>query len=258
MLIYIILLVALVVILGGGVAVYRKCRRLGRLKAALLGAVTSLLLTVIWPIPIHGGFTFFGEVAYYEFRSWQRELAEQRREQKQETFANTYVTRFKAPLAIEQKKRLSDPWWRATTAAGEVYYDANAHLLWSPLLAFVSASPLNDLPAAKRLCQDLPPQGVWSLPTEGEQYYFWLAKGAQILPDGGASAMAILVDKGSPFEMPVVNLGKRYAANSANAAAYNLAIRCVARSELAPAHGYLNDDIPSDEMNRYQLSKIMP
>lgn len=258
MLIYIVYLVALGVILGGGIFVYRKYRPLGRIKAALLGVAASLLLTVIWPIPIHAGFTFLGEIAYFEFRNWQQEKTKERHEQTQDAFIDTYASRFNAPLAIEQKKQLHGTWWHATTVAGEVYYDENSHLLWSPSLAFVSASPMSDLPAAKQLCQGLTPKGAWSLPTEGEQYYFWLANGAQTLPDGGASAIAILVDKKSTFEMPIVNVGQRAPVNSANNATdYRLLVRCVARSELAPLHGYLNDDIPRDEMNRYQLSKTM-
>jgi len=129
----------------------------------------------------------------------------------------------------------------------------------SPPQRFDTTSPLSDLPAAKAICQQLSPQGVWSLPTEAEQYYFWRAHGADILPDDGASAIAILTDETFQLEMPVVNLGRQWNNNlENNTTTKTLAIRCVARSEQAPRQGYLNKDIPGDQWNRYQLSKSMP
>ena len=44
--------------------------------------------------------------------------------------------------------------------------------------------------------------------------------------------------------------------NSPNSAVLTLKIRCVTRSDQAPSHGYLKKDIPLNDWNRYQLSKL--
>jgi len=252
----VIYFLALVIIISGGVAVYLKCRSWGGARAASLGLFISALLTVIWPLPIHGGFTFFGEIVYFQIKNWQRKKEHIAEVQQQNAFVERFKERFSAPLVMVSQEPLSGTWWRASIDSGIVYYEAQSHLIWSKPQPFETASPLSSLPAAKAICRNLSPQGAWSLPTEGEQYYFWRASGAVVLPDGGASAIAILVDETFQLEMPTVNLGQQSNNNTeSDTAIITFPIRCVARSEQAPRHGYLDKDIPRDEWNHYQLSK---
>ncbi len=249
-------LVALLIILACGVLVYRWVRRRHPLLGVLAGLFCSALLVVIWPIPIHGGFTFLGATMYDELVDlWQR-VEEKSVARKDQHFLQELEARFAGAIQYERVAALAGDWSTVTLPSGTVaWLDNHSGLIWSEPQMLTTDNPLGALEAGKALCLEYKPVGYWALPTEAERYQFWRAAGQQHLPHKVAPAMGYIVDGDMRMVLPSVSLPPSRSANNSKSGMTQLALRCVARGPAAPARGYLRSDIALTEWNRYQLAK---
>lgn len=252
-------LIALLIVLGTGIGVYWVFARRSRWLGAGLGLLLVAVLVLLWPIPIHGGFTFLGEVLYRELHQALEARQEVARQQEKQEFAQRVETRFSGTLNFGVTEALSGTWSRVLVDGTQpAWFEADSRMLWSDWLPFEADAALPSLPAAKARCQDYLPHGHWALVSEAENYLLWKSGGDKLLPRAPASSMSYLVDDDLGMEMPTYKL--RGSANNAGQQPgeyRQFVLRCVARGPGAPAGGYVRHDIPLDEWNRYQLSKAL-
>lgn len=248
--------VAILIILGGGVLVYWWVGRYNRLFGVLAGLFSSAALVLIWPIPIHAGFTFLGAIMIDEFRDeWERVEVEHAA-RKDQRFMQGLEVRFAGAIEYVRVVELAGSWSTVTLPIGGVaWLDKHSGLIWSTPLVLTTDAPLGALEAGKTLCRELAPAGYWALPTEAERYQFWRAAGRQHLPHKVAPAMGYMVDEVMGMEIPSVSLPPARSGNNRTRGAIPLMLRCVGRGPAAPARGYIRSDIPLPEWNRYQLAK---
>jgi hypothetical protein len=251
-------LVALLVVLGAGVGAFWIFARYNRLLGAGLGLLLMVVLVLLWPIPIHGGFTFLGEVLYRELdRALERHQEVVRQQEKRE-LRQRLETRFGGPLDFSITEPLPGTWSRVLVQGGQpAWYESDSLLLWSDWLLFEPDAALPSLASAKEHCRSYPPEGHWALASEMENYLLWKSGGDQLLPDAPASSVSYLVDEQTGLELPTYNL-RGYADNAGQWSSEHrvFVARCVARGPGAPPAGYARWDIPLEEWNRYQLSKL--
>lgn len=228
------------------VAAYRLTRRLGRVVASTTALGVLGIEALLFPIPIHGGFTFPIEIAISELSSLGRAAEEARDRSADRAFLDSLEGRFAGPLEPEILERGPDGWTRATNAAGdELWLDESSGLLWRGPLAWDAAGAAPDIASAQAFCAALEPAGHWALPTDGELLTLWRAHGYARMPGDGRSSLSALAAPGTRSL-----LAARFAGD---APGYSL--RCVARTGAAPARGYVSDDFPLEENNRFQLEK---
>jgi len=238
------------VVLGVGVALavaaFRLTRRLGRAIASTIALGVLGIEALLWPIPIHGGFTFPIEIALSELSSLRRAADEERDRSADRAFLASLEGRFAGPLEPEILERGTDGWTRVTNAAGdELWLDESSGLVWRGPLVWDAAGARPDLAGAQAFCAGLEPAGHWALPTEGELLSLWRARGQERMPWDGRSSLAALAAPGMRSLLVT-----RYAGSLPG---YSL--RCVARTNAAPLRGYVSDDFPLQESNRFQLEK---
>jgi hypothetical protein len=250
--------VATLIIVGGGVLVYRWIGHHNRMLGVFAGLFSAAVLVLIWPIPIHGGFTLLGAIMFDELRDeWER-VDTVRAARKDQRFMQRLEARFVGVLEYDGVVELAGNWSAVTLPTGEVaWLDKHSGLIWSKPLLLTTDTPLGALEAGKTLCREQAPVGYWALPTEAERYQFWRAAGEQHLPHKVAPAMSYLVDEDMRMELPSVSLPPSGSGNNRSGGAVQLTLRCVARGPTAPARGYIRGDIPLAEWNRYQLAKTV-
>jgi len=250
-------LIALLVVLGSGVGVYWVFARRNRLLGAALGLLLVAVLVLLWPIPIHGGFTFLGEVLYSELENQMKARVEEKQATKRQEFVAQTTNRFHGRPGFSVVERLADDWYRVQTGDGvDAWYDAGTRLLWSEWLPLDSNEPLPPLERAKVRCQEHPPTGDWALASEVENYLLWKSDGRNLLPQAPGSSMSYLVADDLGMELPTYALRKQPAPAGGHATVpTGFAVRCIALGADAPAGGYARRDIPLNDWNRYQLSK---
>jgi len=249
--------IVLLIILGGGVMVYRRVARRNRLLGVFAGLLSSAALVLIWPIPIHGGFTFLGAIMLDELIDQWEQVEEKSVVRKDERFLQSLETRFSGTLKYERVIPLAGDWSTVTLSdGGTAWLDNHSGLIWSEPQGLTTDNPLDALEAGKALCRNYVPAGYWALPTEAERYQFWRAAGKQYLPHNVAPAMGYIVDDDIRMVLPSVSLPASGLGNNATRGAISLMLRCVARGAGAPARGYIRSDISISEWNRYQLAKV--
>ena len=260
---YLFYAIAILIILGVGVLVYRWAGRRNRSLGVLAGLLSSATMVLIWPIPIHGGFTFLGSVLFDELHNeWQR-LEKKQAERKDQRFMLGLEARFAGVIDVSRIDELTGSWSEVTLVTGEVaWLERHSGLVWSAPLSLATNMPLAAIEDGKNLCRELAPIGSWALPTEAERYQFWRAAGREHLPHKVAPAMGYIVNEDMGMELPSVSLPAKKSGNisalekSEIQGVTQLMLRCVARTPDAPARGYIRSDIPLSEWNRYQLAKV--
>ena len=250
--------VAILIILGGGVLVYWWVGRHNRLLGVLAGLFSAAALVLIWPIPIHGGFTFLGAIMIDELRDELARVETVHEAHKDLRFIQGLETRFAGVVEYGHVVELAGSWSTVTLPTGGVaWLDNHSGLIWSTPLVLTTEAPLLALEAGKTLCRQQTPTDYWALPTEAERYQFWRAAGRQHLPHKVAPAMGYMVDEAMGMEIPSVSLPPVNSGNNRTRGAIQLMLRCVARGPAAPARGYIRSDIPLSEWNRYQLANVV-
>lgn len=240
MLFLILCAVALALVSGAAAAVYHALKKYGA-ASAWGGAIAAFIAgTLVFPLPIHGGFMVLGAVLLHDFKSESKQLGSKREAARDETFLRGYEERFGAAL---------DP--AAAVSRGAVF-DSRSGLLW--------AGPFDPgaekLEAAKRRCAGLEPAGAWALPCEGEYYSYWKTFGREARKESPGRYLSYIVEESMRLELPTTAITRAPGPGGQSPASAPARIHCVARTAAAPARGYLNGDIPLSEWNRYQLEKM--
>jgi hypothetical protein len=233
------------VALGGALLVYRQLRRFGRVRAGSASLATLALALLFCPIPVHGGFTFVLEMLVRELRQQQVVFQEQVDTSRQQAFLQRLEQRFAGPIPHAAVAPAHDGWQPVTIAGSgpAAWLELGHQLIWSEAFLWQEATDFT-LDKPKAFCSGLAPAGFWALPSEAEMVLFWRAGGAQV---GGPTinAVSFSIDEKLLQEIPSVHLGRNG----------HRFLRCVARTEQAPARGYIDSDIPLADWNSYQLAK---
>lgn len=236
---------ALLLIIALAIGVLRLLRRHGPIIAATAAVLLLSGLTLLWPMPIHGGYTFLGEILYRELRYAQRQQRDDEQQQA-EQLVQRAKGRATGQLSFRVIQPLSGGWSKVQTNTRQTAWHHNGSgLLWSDWLPLPASSALPTLEEARSRCRQHPPAGSWSLASEAENYQLWKAEGEQTLLAAPASSVAQLLEPSSRLEMATYHLkgsGQR-----------RYLVRCTARGPDAPQRGYLREDIPLAEWNRFQM-----
>lgn len=247
-------LVALAIIVGGGILTFTLLRRLGILlaSAASLGVITVLVL--IWPIPIHGGFMFLGEAIYDEWSRNRDKLTQLDVNKSKQDFLQNQEHRFRGELPFKTLQAVSEGWVHVVYGQNQfAWLDTQSGQIWSDWLLLSPTESLPPLSTAKLRCSEHAPAGYWALPTEAEHVVMKRSGGYNILPQPLTASMSYIVDTALNMELPTYRV--KAGSNISNTASRRFSVRCIARSPDAPEQGYFKQDISLVEWNRYQLSK---
>ncbi len=239
----------LLIVVAVAALIFRSLRKKGVGRAGLASGLGVALLSLFFPIPIHGGFTFLAEVMLQELRSERVRVEQTVGSERKEAFVRKLAARFRGPLALPAREQATGPLSSFTTASGaRGWYDARSGLAWTDMLELDRTGAPPDLDRASAFCAEVEPKGYWALPTEAELSLFWKAGGYRLSPLAGFGTVGLLENVDFQTEM----LSVRTSRNGA------FALRCVAIGPGAPAAGYLSGDIPLAEWNTYQIQKTMP
>jgi hypothetical protein len=239
--------VLIVAFVAAGIFRWLKNRGIG--WALLASGLGVALLSLVFPIPVHGGFTFPVEIMLSELRSKRVQIEQKESKERQEAFLEKLAARFAGPLVLPVREPLTEQLSSFMTAHGiRGWYDSRSGLAWTDMLPLERTGAPPDLDRAKAFCAAIEPQGSWALPTEAELSLFWKAGGYRFSPlaDYGTAGLLENVD----LQIEILSL--RTSRNG------TYALRCVALGPGAPAAGYSSKDIPLEEWNAYQIQKTMP
>jgi hypothetical protein len=238
------------VAIASAVGIFRWTKKRGVGRALLASVLSVVFLSLFYPIPIHGGFTFLVEIMLSELHTRQNRLEQAVKEDRKEAFRKKLAARFRGPLLFSvQEQQAAEPWHTFLREGGaRGWYDTQAGLAWTDMLPLEPTGSPPDLDRAKAFCAGLEPRGFWALPTEAELSLFWKMGGYRLSPLGGYGTVGLIEDIDLQTEMLTIRVNRngRYA------------VRCVALGPGAPAAGYSSKDIPLREWNAYQLQKTMP
>lgn len=245
--------VAIGAVLLGAYLTFRRLRRHGLLVALTASAAVASSLLLLWPIPIHGGFTFFGEVVLHEWQSSRRLHAAAAALAKRDAHRDHLTARFRGELPITSSVTIDADWAQVATADGSRgWHDLRSGLVWSDWLALPTGAGLPDLATARRPCADLPPAGYWALANEAEHVVLARHRPPAAVPPAPGSVVSYVAEAASTLELPTYRLNQSGAPDSAR----TYFVHCVARTAGSPARGYVREDIPLAEWNAYQLGKL--
>lgn len=237
------------IVIAVAVSIFRWMKKRGTGVALLASGLSVVLLSLFYPIPIHGGFTFLVEIMLSELRTERTRIEHMVKEERKEAFREKLAARFRGPLAFPVREKVTEQWSSFRTAGGaRGWYDAQAGLAWTDMLPLERTGAPHDLDRAKAYCAAQEPRGFWALPTEAELSLFWKAGGYRLSPLGGYGTIGLLEDIDLQTELLTIRISRNG----------TYAVRCVALGPGAPAAGYSKKDIPLEEWNAYQLRKTMP
>lgn len=246
---------AVAAILTAAALTYRRLRRFGQFAAISAGLAIASTLLLLWPIPIHGGFTFLGEVAWHEWQNNRRLQATAAAQAARSAHKDRLAARFRGELPIVSNTPVDGRWALITTTdGGRGWHDLASGLIWSDWQPLPGSASLPDLAAARRPCAEHPPAGYWALANEAEQVLLARHGPPLGMPPAPGSVVSYVAEAGTSFELPSYRLARA----APDGATRTFVVRCVARAAGAPARGYVREDIPLAEWNAYQLGKLTP
>lgn len=235
---------------------YRVTARNNRIAAAVLAVLMLSVSILIWPIPIHGGFTIVAEVIYDEWRSQLRLRERALTARTKSDFERQRAQRFSGPLLYDIDQPLSNGWVVVVFGEGaRAWLDERSHLIWAKSLELESTDTLPSLATAKQRCEQQSPKGKWALATEAEHVFRWQHKGDDFIGKSPYSVVSYIYDESLPAEFPTYALTQKFTEGQSRTRA-KFAVNCVAITADAPAAGYEKRDIPLELWNAYQLSKM--
>lgn len=226
--------------------------------AAVLAVVMLSGTILIWPIPIHGGFTIVAQVIYDEWRSQLRQREHAAAARVKSDFVNRRAQRFEGALNYDIDRPLSNGWSTVLYGEGErAWLDERSHLIWGESVLVESSEAMPSLVSAKQRCEKLLPAGKWALATEAEHALRWQHKGDDVIGKSPYSMVSYIYDESLSAEFPTYAL-KQKLTNGQSSTRAKFAVNCVAITADAPATGYEKRDIPLASWNAYQFSKMTP
>ena len=241
--------------IGLGVFAYRRLRQYGLWLAAPVTAICGIGALLLWPIPIHSGFTLFGAEVY---RDWarEREQAVQVQQQQQAKLAES-GSRFAGALPYQLERSLTNGWQRLSLENGsDAWLDQNSGMIWSPWIQLPRSANRPTLDGAKARCAQYDPPGYWALATTAEAALMWYSGGEQHLPVATTSWLEYFTQPEFDLELPSYHLQSSSSNENPDRSEEVFSVRCVARSEAAPDQGYRQWDVGLEIWNRYQLERI--
>ncbi|MCW8963465.1 MAG: hypothetical protein OQL16_06675 [Gammaproteobacteria bacterium] len=254
-------LVALLIIIGVSIGVFKLFDKRSRLLASMLALITLSTSILLWPVPIHGGFMFLGEELYNEIEKMLERRQHEATQQYHREITARIHSRFAQNLDYTTVNDISDKWARVNAGIQDdpvqAYYHQESGLLFSEWLILQSSNGLPTLYEAKSRCEDHAPAGGWTLASGVENYYLWKGEGNMQLPRAPTSSVSLIIIEGAPpIEMPAYAMRHSGSKQGVNPGNQDFVVRCVALTANAPAGGYKQSEISLDEWNRYQLSKV--
>jgi len=257
--VFIVYGIVLLLLLTAAIGLYRLLASRSRLVAAAVSLLLLSVLVLLWPIPIHGGFTVLGEQLLHELRHAAVRRGADAAQARNEDYSRRLQDRVAGALQFSAGEQLSGGWSRVRfDGDGVAWHDAQSGLLWSDWLRLDTVAATPSLELARSRCRQYRPRGYWALASEAENYLAWKHGGRSVLPAAPASTVSQLLEPRARLELPVY--GIQSAAGNGRQATTRRAgfvVRCVARGPGAPAAGYSSEDIPLAQWNRFQLSKTM-
>jgi len=166
------------------------------------------------------------------------------------------TSRLKDFVSLDRKRRMRRSWYRGKISGKRAYLDSRAGIIWSePLSHSFKLEDETYWKKARKACEEMKPEGHWSLPTVSE---FAVARknGADIaLRDFEGYWVASFADRQNlVFRPDAVSTSKNRKIASAGDLAVDYRIRCVSRIETAPRNGYFQQDI--DAHSLAQISRV--
>ena len=245
-------------ILMVSVWVFRRTAKKSRVLATGLASLILCISVLLWPIPMHGGFTVVAEVMYSEWRSLLRQRERESEERVDIAFNQKTSKRFTGPIDYEIERVLQHGWSEVLTEGGtRGWLSAATNLVWSTSLSVESNDTLPNLSLGKARCRQLLPTGKWALATEAEHALRWQLNGDAAMGKSPFSMLTYIVDDSMRMEIPTYAYKNANAKNQSGVRA-SFAVRCVAVTAEAPRGGYVKKDLSLKLWNAYQLSKLAP
>lgn len=220
-----------------------------------LGILFLIVCVLALFIPIGHGVTL-GEILYYEIKKQIIDFPENRKKErkagiqlqiehdnKTRQFYDKLSQRFAGSLTIQDAYTQGN-WQNGHVNGFNVWLDQNTGIIWQNHLGFtVDGWGTEQLEQAKQYCHDILPRGYWSLPTNAEFALGVKNKMQTVLLDIKGRWIAQSHSQSLPFPggMPSI-VGFKNQGISVTS------VRCVARSDKAPAHGYIRDDISNADV----------
>ncbi len=224
-------------------SVYRLLRPRVRHAGPLVLVIWLAGLFLLFPIPIHGGFTLTGELYWDALEEWLEQRAERR--QAEAKLRRETQLRDAVRFGDAGRFRILDgqsPWFRVSNEFG-----MTAHLHRASGLVFTDPFPWQPdgvvtWEEADAACREIAPAATWALPTQAELYLFWRDDGRAVSPWGQGQFVSVAHDMDLGLSMTV-----RHAGPGPHL------LRCVTRDPAAGGAAVSRDDIPLEEWNRFQL-----
>ena len=137
-----------------------------------------------------------------------------------------------------------DHWQTGTVLGSQAWLDTNTGIIWGSDKQIVSAGwGREGLQFARNYCQNLAPKGYWSLPTNAEFALGIKSKMQNYIDNLAGKWIAQMYN--SSFlgldSMPSL-------VGFSNQGIKEITVRCVGRTDIAPLHGYIRDDISNADV----------
>ncbi|MGI9324900.1 MAG: hypothetical protein ACR2PZ_06755 [Pseudomonadales bacterium] len=235
---------------------YRKLRRFGAVLSALIALLFMAVAVLLWPIPIHGGFTVLGEVMYNDWTR-ERELAKQA-QLEVVAVRQQLAPRFAGTISYRKTRSLQNGWSEVAEPSGtSAWLNSQTGIIWSNWTALPPSQSRPTLAQAKAHCAKREPQGYWALATAAENALSWHAGGHELMPRSPTSWMSFTTRADFGLELPSYHLRSTSSNQQPRNAQEVFSVRCVARSDTAPEWGYTQDDVDLELWNAYQLQHLI-
>lgn len=215
--------------------------------AALFGIIFLVLLFL--PLP-HGG--SIGAALFHELTDVIGEMPEKKIEaekrkaeydSKREKLYHKLSGRFTGPLEFKQDF-YTDHWQIGTVLGRKAWLDTKTGIIWgSEIYSGLSDWGGEGLQSAIGYCRDIEPQGFWSLPTNAEFALGIKSRMQDYIDNLTGKWIAQSYSSGLSGLTPMPSL-----VGFSNQGINEISVRCVGRTDKAPLHGYIRDDITNADV----------
>ncbi len=222
-----------------------------KLTLFVLAALCGLIILVFLLLPLpHGGsigLALFNEVseAIEEWPEKKFEIEKQKAEyvSKRDELHQKLSARFAGPLDFKQEFN-RDHWQVGTVEGKRAWLDTRTGIIWgSEIYTGLPGWGGEGLKIAIETCRNLDPNGFWSLPTNAEFALGIKSKMQNYIDHLTGKWIAQLYSSDLTGLNPMPSL-----VGFSNQGIDQVSVRCVGRTDLAPLHGYIRDDISNADV----------
>ena len=164
-------------------------------------------------------------------------------EDNKKQFYDGLSSRFVGALVFDAQAE-NGSWQYGYAEENRAWLDTSSGIIWRKYQGFtVDGWGAEQLEQARQHCQSSPPKGYWSLPTNAEFALAVKIEIQDIVSDIKGRWIVQMISHSFPFSKGMASIvGFRSQGLTATS------VRCVARTEKAPAHGYIRDDISNTDI----------